>query len=77
MKNVHVFVSASFLYAVTKREFYYAQIYFQIKRIISSEKWRNYVIFFLFFFLKMAKIWVGRTTVNGEKEEDGRMVKMY
>ena len=50
MKNVHVFVSASFLYAVTKREFYYAQIYFQIKRIISSEKWRNYVLFFFFFF---------------------------
>ena len=49
MKNVHVFVSASFLYAVTKREFYYAQIYFQIKRIISSEKWRNYVLFFFFF----------------------------
>ena len=76
MKNVHVFVSASFLYAVTKREFYYAQIYFQIKRIISSEKWRNYVLFF-FFFLKMAKTWVGRTTVNGEKEENGHMVKMY
>ena len=33
--------------------------------------------FFFFFFLKMAKIWVGRTTVNGEKEEDGHMVKMY
>ena len=51
---------------------------FQIKRIISSEKWCNYVLFFFFFFfLKMAKIWVGRTTVNGEKEEDGHMVKMY
>ena len=39
---------------------------FQIKRIISSEKWCN----FFFFFLKMPKIWVGRTTVNGEKKED-------
>ena len=54
----------------------FAMLSFQIKRIISSEKWRNYVLFF-FFFLKMAKIWVGRTTVNGEKEEDGHMVKMY
>ena len=27
----------------------------------------------LFFFLKMPKIWVGRTTVNGEKKEDGLM----
>ena len=24
-----------------------------------------------FFFLKMPKIWVGRTTLNGEKKEDG------
>ena len=32
---------------------------------ISSEKWCNY--FVTFFFLKMPKIWVGRTTVNGEK----------
>ena len=42
----------------------------QIKRIISSEKWYNYVVTFFFFFLKMPKIWVGRTTVNGEKKED-------
>ena len=40
----------------------------QIKRIISSEKWCNYVVTFFFFFLKMPKIWVGRTTVNGEKK---------
>ena len=53
----------------------FTMLSFQIKRIISSEKWCNYVLFF--FFLKMAKIWVGRTTVNGEKEEDGHMVKMY
>ena len=39
--------------------------FFQIKRIISSEKWFNYVV--AFFFLKMPKIWVGRTTLNGEK----------
>ena len=48
----------------------------QIKRIISSEKWCNYVVtiflfffyLFIFFFLKMLKIRVGRTTVNGEKK---------
>ena len=49
----------------------FTMLSFQIKRIISSEKWCNYVLF-----LKMAKIWVGRTTVNGEKEEDGHMVKI-
>ena len=59
MKNVHVFVPV-FLYAIT-------MLIFQIKRIISSEKWLNYVATFLFF-LKMSKIWVGRTTLKGEKE---------
>ena len=39
---------------------------FQIKRIISSEKWLNYVV--TFFLLKIPKIWVGRTTLNGEKK---------
>ena len=40
MKNVHVFVPV-FLYAVT-------MLIFQIKRIISSEKWFNYVVTFFF-----------------------------
>ena len=42
----------------------------KVIRIISSEKWFNYVVTF-FFFLKMPKIWVGRTTLNGGKKEDG------
>ena len=58
VKNVPVFVPV-FLYAVT-------MLIFQIKRIISSEKWFNYVV--TFFFWKMPKIWVGRTTLNGEKK---------
>ena len=41
MKNVHGFVPV-FLYAVT-------MLIFQIKRIISSEKWCNYVVTFFFF----------------------------
>ena len=40
MKNIHVFVPV-FLYAVTL-------LIFQIKRIISSEKWCNYVATFFF-----------------------------
>ena len=40
---------------------------FQIKRIISSEKWFNYVVIIIIF-LKMPKIWVGRTTRNGDKK---------
>ena len=47
---------------------------FQIKRIISSEKWVNYLVTF-FFFLKMPKIWVGWTTANIEKKEDGLTLK--
>ena len=41
---------------------------FQIKRIISSEKWFNYVVPFFF---KVPKIWVGRMTLNGEIKENG------
>ena len=62
VKNVPVFVPV-LLYAVT-------MLIFHIKRIISSEKWFNYVV--TFFFLKMPKIWVGRTTVNRKKK---RMTK--
>ena len=40
VKNVHVFVPV-FLYAVT-------MLIFQIKRIISSEKWFNYVVTLFF-----------------------------
>ena len=39
----------------------------RVIRIISSEKWFNYVV--TYFFLKMPKIWVGRTTLNGEKKK--------
>ena len=45
---------------------------FQIKRIISSEKWFNYVVTF---FMKMTRIWVGRTTLNEEKKEDDLKAK--
>ena len=39
---------------------------FQMNRIISSEKCFNYEA--TFFLLKMPEIWVGRTTLNGEKK---------
>ena len=58
-KSVLVFVPV-LLYAVTICSF------FQIKRIISSEK---SVTFFGFW--KMPKILVGRTTLEGKKKEDG------
>ena len=46
--------------------------FFQIRRITSSEKWlTTSLLFFFFGFWKMPKIWVCRTTLNGEKEEDG------
>ena len=50
-----------FFYAVT-------MLTFQIKKTVSSENWFNYVVTF---FLKMLKIWVDRTMLNGEKKEDG------
>ena len=43
---------------------------FQIKRIISNEKWFNYVVT-SFFFFEMSKIWAGGTMLNGMKKGDG------
>ena len=58
VKNVHVFVPV-FLYPVT-------MLIFQIKRIISSEKWCNYVVT-LFFFFENAK--------NLGRSDDGKRRK--
>ena len=66
-KNVSVFV-AVFLYAVT-------MLIFQIERIISGER-HGLTTPFLFFFLKMSKIWVGRTTLNGEKKREWHKRKL-
>ena len=46
---------------------------FQIKIIISSEKWFNNVVTFLGGGGggEMPKNWVGRTTLNGEKKKRG------
>ena len=59
MKNVHVFVPV-FLYAVT-------MLIFQIKRIISSEKWCNYVVTFVF---KNAKN-LGRSDDGKQRKKRG------
>ena len=65
MKNVHVFVPV-FLYAVT-------MLIFQIKRIISSEKWCNYIVSF-FFFLN-AKNLARSDDGKQKKKEDDQMYR--
>ena len=57
MKNVHVFVPV-FLYAVT-------MLIFQIKRIISSEKGRNYIVTFF-----------SENTKNWGRSDDGKWRKI-
>ena len=42
--------------------------FFRLKELFQV---KNGVTTSLLFFLKMPKIWVGRTTVNGERKEDG------
>ena len=55
-------------------------VIFQIKRIISSEKWFNYVValfFVLFcFVLENAKNLCRSETLNGEKKEDGLIINL-
>ena len=66
MKNVHVFVPV-FLYAVT-------MLIFQIKRIISSEKWCNYIVSFFFFFENAKNL--GRSDDGKQKKkEDDQMYR--
>ena len=60
LKNVPVFVPV-FLYAVT-------MLIFQIKRIISSEKWFNYVATFFF---QNAKNLGWSDDAKRRKKEDG------
>ena len=71
--NIHIFGLTKYIILYTVKNgpvllYAVTMLIFQIKRIISSEKWFTYVD--TFFFWKMPKIWVGRTTLNGEKNED-------
>ena len=43
----------------------------QPPKLLCYIKWLKNVVSFFFFVLKMPKIWVGRTTRNGEKKGDG------
>ena len=46
----------------------------QMPKLLCDTKmvWkRRYQFFLFFFFFENAKVWVGRTTLNGEKEGDG------
>ena len=56
---------------------------FQIKRIISSEKWFNYVVAlffvlfcFVLFFLENAKNLGRSETLNGEKKEGSLIINL-
>ena len=60
VKNVHVFVLV--FYMLLLCSFFRLKELFQVKNGVTTS--------LLFFFLKMSKIWVGWTTVNGEKKDD-------
>ena len=61
MKNVHVFVPVFF--------FPFTILIFQIKRIISSEKWCNYVATLLFFFENAKNL--GRSDDGKQRKKRG------
>ena len=50
--------------------------FFRLKELFQVKNGVTTLLLF-FFFLKMAKIWVGQTTVNGEKKEDGLTNNSY
>ena len=43
--------------------------FFRLKELFQDKN--GLTMMLLFFFLKMPKIWFGRTTLNGEKRENG------
>ena len=43
--------------------------FFRLKELFQEKN--GLTMSLLFFFLKMPKFWVGRTTLNGEKRENG------
>ena len=45
---------------------------FQVKNGLTTSFHRLFLFFVFVFVLKMRQIWVGRTTLNGEKKEDGQ-----
>ena len=46
--------------------------FFRLKELFPEKNGltRSLLFFFFFFFLKMTKIWVGQTKLNGEQQED-------
>ena len=45
-------------------------LFFRLKELFQVKNGLTTLLHF-FFFLTIPKIWVGRTTLNGEKKEDG------
>ena len=45
--------------------------FFRLKELFQVKNGLTPSLLFFFLFLKMPKIWVGRTTLNREKKEDG------
>ena len=46
-------------------------LFFRLKELFQVKNGLTTLLHFFFFFLTIPKIWVGRTTLNGEKKEDG------
>ena len=44
--------------------------FFRLKELFQEKNGLTTSLLFFFLFSKMPKIWVGRTTLNGEKTED-------
>ena len=49
--------------------------FFRLKELFQVKNGVTTSLLFFFFFFLMPKIWVGRTTINGEKNGDGLIVK--
>ena len=49
--------------------------FFRLKELFQVKNGLTTLLLLFFFFFEMPKIWVGRTTLNGERKEDGQISK--
>ena len=59
-----------FFYTLLLRSFFRLKELFQVKNSLTT----SLLLVVVVVFLKMLNIWVGRTTLNGEKKEDGHSI---
>ena len=79
--NIHIFGLTKYT-IYCKKMFLFSPMlllcsFFRLKELFQMKNGLTTSLLFFFFFLKMPKIWVGWTTLNGEIKEDGLRANVW